>query len=101
MLWSNTRSTLCGEALLALLLARERLHDADARDALLGLGGQLADPLLHLLQRRPGVAPVARRGEDDERHRRERDRASDGCRTNITAAASRIVSRFWRMKISP
>ena len=40
--------------------ARERLDHAHAGDVLLDVGGQLGDPLLDLLQRRPRAAPVAR-----------------------------------------
>ena len=50
------------EALEHVLLARERLHDPDPRDALLGLGRELADPLLDLLQRRAREPAEARRG---------------------------------------
>ena len=66
------------EALEHVLLARERLHDADPGDALLGLRGQLGDPLLHLLQRRPREPVEARRGDDDERHRRQRQQRQPG-----------------------
>ena len=62
------------EAIELALLLSERLDHAHAGDVLLGLGGQLGDPLLHLLQRRPRAPAVAVRDQDDERHRRERQR---------------------------
>ena len=49
-------------------LGREGLDDAHAGDVLLDLGGDLADPLLDLLQRRARAAAVHRRHHDDERH---------------------------------
>ena len=61
------------EAVKLVFLAGESLDDADAGDVLLGLRGQLGDPLLHLLQRWAGDAVVARGGEDDEWRRRQRD----------------------------
>ena len=61
------------EAALLLLLGGERLDDAHAADALLDVGGQLADALLDLLQRRPRAAPVAVGDPDDERDRKQRD----------------------------
>ena len=71
--WSKTRLTLCAEAPLALLLGGERLDDAHAADALLDVGGQLADALLDLLQRRARLPAVAVGDPDDERDREERD----------------------------
>ena len=62
------------EALELARLGGERLDHAHARDVLLGLGGQLGDALLDLLQRRPRALPVARGDHDHERHRRERER---------------------------
>ena len=56
-----------------VLLAGEGLDDADAGDVLLGLGGQLRQPLLHLLQGGPGDAVVAGGGVDDEGRRRQGD----------------------------
>jgi hypothetical protein len=64
-------------AQLALLL-RERLDDPYSGHVLLGLGGQLGNPLLNLLRRGPVAAPVARRGVDDERRGGERDRRKPG-----------------------
>jgi predicted dehydrogenase len=49
--------------------ARERFDDANAGDVLLDVGGQLADALLHLLERRPCEAAVAVCRVDDDRHR--------------------------------
>jgi hypothetical protein len=56
-----------------VLLARERLDHADARDALLGLRCELRDPLLDLLQRRPREPVVARRRRYHERNRQQRE----------------------------
>ena len=78
-----------------------RPYHAHARDVLLDVGGQLGDPLLDLLQRRARAPPVARGDQHDERHRRERERASPGCSSSIATAASRIVSALWTMKTSP
>jgi hypothetical protein len=61
-----------------VLLARERLHDPDARDALLGLRGELGDPLLDLLEGRSGEAVEAHRGEHHEGHRQQRQRREPG-----------------------
>ena len=61
--WSNTRATALLKPQLALLL-RERLHDADAADVLLGLG-RVGDPLLHLLGGRPVALAVAEGDPDD------------------------------------
>ncbi len=58
-------------------LARERLHDPDPRDALLGPGGELADPLLHLLLGGPVPPAVAGRGRDQEGHRDERQEGEE------------------------
>ena len=74
MAWSNTRATEWRKRVELPLLLRERLDDAHAGDVLLGLRGQLGDPLLHLLQRRPRPAAVAERDQHDERHRRQRER---------------------------
>ena len=52
-------------------LAREGLDDADARDVLLGVCGELCDSLLHLLDGGPGGAAIALGDQHDERHRRE------------------------------
>jgi hypothetical protein len=67
-----------GEPLTLALLACERLDDAYAGDVLLGLGGQLGDALLDLLQRRARPASEPRGGQHHERHGDERDRREDG-----------------------
>src|SRR5258706_13345 len=54
---------LRAEALELAVLARERLDHAHAADVLLDVGGQLADALLELLQRRARASPVARGDE--------------------------------------
>ncbi len=56
-------------------LAREGLDDAHAGDVLLGVGGQLGDALLGLLDRRTRAAAVAVGDQHHEWHRRERDQA--------------------------
>jgi len=61
-----------------VLLAGERLHDPDARDALLRLGGELGDSLLHFLHRRAGETVEAGGREDNERHRQQRQRGQPG-----------------------
>ena len=101
MLWSKTRATARLEAVQLVLLAGEGLDDADPGDVLLGLRGQLGDPLLDLLQGRARDAVVARGGEDDQRRRGSAISASSGLIANITALARMIVSRFWVMKIRP
>ena len=58
---------------LAMLL-RECLDHPDARDVLLDVGGQLGDPLLGLLHRRPGPVSVPVGDQHYERDRGERDR---------------------------
>ena len=68
----HARDRLAEAPQLALLL-RERLHHADAADVLLGLGGELGDPLLDLLRRRPVALAVAVRDPDHERGGGERD----------------------------
>ena len=93
MLWSKTRATACAEAVQLVLLARERLDDADPGDALLGLRRQLGDPLLHLLHGR-----AVRRGCSARRWRprtapaASASNARQGSIANITALASMIVS---------
>ncbi len=100
--WSKTRGDRSAEAIELALLLRERLDHAHARDVLLGLGGQLGDPLLDLLDRRTRLVPVA---VGDQRPRTApgpaRGAASPGCRRNIATPASTIVSADWAMKISP
>ena len=90
------------EAVHHVPLARERLHDPDPGDALLGAGGQLADPLLDLLLGGPVAPAVAGRGRDQERERAPAPagRAADRG-MNITVAAKRIVSALWLTQISP
>ena len=66
------------EALELALLLGERLDDAHAGDVLLGVGGELGDPLLGLLHRRARPVAVAVGDEDHERHRRQRDRGQVG-----------------------
>ena len=56
------------------VLAGEGLDDAHAGHVLLGVGGQLGDALLDLLERRPGLAAVLAGHEDDERDGEEGDR---------------------------
>ncbi len=63
------------EALQLARLAREGLHDAHARDVLLGVRGELADALLDLLDGGAGTLSVALGDEHHERHRRQGDRA--------------------------
>ena len=65
------------EALELVLLARERLDDADPGDVLLGLRGQLGDPLLDLLQGGPRDPVVARGGRGSERRRDQRDQRQE------------------------
>ena len=62
------------EPLELALLLRERLDHPHARDVLLGVGGQLGDPLLGLLERGLRVLAVAVGDQHDERHRRQRQR---------------------------
>ena len=71
--WSNTRETLWRKRSQLVRLAREGLDDAHAGDVLLGVGRQLGDALLDLLDRRARAAPVALGDHDHERHRRHRD----------------------------
>ena len=66
------------EALQLARLAREGLHDAHAGDVLLGVRGQLRDPLLDLLHGRACAAPVALGDDHHERHGRHRDQAEAG-----------------------
>ena len=73
LLVEHPRHRVLEAAELALLLG-ERLDHADAGHVLLGLRGQLGDPLLRLLNRRPRPAAVQPRDHDHERHRRERQR---------------------------
>ncbi len=60
------------------VLARERLDDADARDVLLGVSGQLGDALLRFLDRRACAAPVAVGDHHHERDRNQRQQAELG-----------------------
>ena len=78
MLWSKTRETDAAEALQLVFLAGEGLDDADPGDVLLGLRGQLGEPLLDLLLGGPGDAVVARGGVDDERGGGEGDQRQPG-----------------------
>ncbi len=63
------------EALQLAGLAGERLDDPHPGDVLLGVRGELADALLHLLDRGPRAAAVAVGDDHHERHRRECDQA--------------------------
>ena len=83
------------------MLARERLHDAHAGDVLLGVGGQLGDPLLHLLDRGARAAAVAVGDEDDERHRRQRDQAERRVDEIIADAREHDREADCRMNTSP
>ena len=62
------------EPLELALLLRERLDHPHSRDVLLGVGGQLGDPLLGLTQRGLRVLAVAVGDQHDERHGRQRQR---------------------------
>ena len=78
------------EALELAVLAGERLDHADAGDVLLGVGGQLGDPLLDLLHggARAGARSAARRATT-KRHGGQRDqRRAPGRSANIATAAS-------------
>ena len=59
-------------------LACEGLHDAHAGDVLLGVGGQLGDPLLDLLDGGARAAAVALGDDHDERDGHHRDQAELG-----------------------
>ncbi len=78
MLWSKTRETERLKRVQLVFLAGEGLDDADPGDVLLGLRGQLGDPLLHLLLGRAGDAVVARGGVDDEGGGGEGDQRQPG-----------------------
>ena len=69
---------IAAEALELARLGREGLDHAHAGDVLLDVRGDLGDPLLDLLQRRPRAAPVARGHDDHERHRDQRQRGQPG-----------------------
>ncbi len=75
---SNTRPELRRKRSQLAGLAGERLDDPHPGDVLLGVGGELADALLHLLDRGPRAAAVAVGDDHDERHRRQRDQAQLG-----------------------
>ena len=75
---SNTRETLWRKRLQLERLAGERLHDAHARDVLLGVRGQLGDPLLDLLDGWAGAAAVTLGDEHHERNRDHRDQTERG-----------------------
>lgn len=66
------------EALELVILASERLDHADSGNALLGLGGELGDPLGHLLHRRARLTGVAERGEHDQRSGGQGDQREPG-----------------------
>ena len=66
------------EALELSPLLCEGLDHAHAGDVFLGLRREFGDPLLRLLERRPGAAPVAARDHDHERNRRQRERGEPG-----------------------
>ncbi len=68
------------EALELAVLAGEGLHDAHAGDVLLGVRGELGDPLLYLLHRGTRASTVALRNYDDERDGRHRDQAKPDVR---------------------
>ncbi len=61
------------ELLLLRGLLREGLDDVDADDVLLGDGGDVGEPLLHVAQRRMRDVAVPVREHDERRRDRERD----------------------------
>ena len=89
----DPRSTARLEAVQLVLLAGEGLDDADPGDVLLRLGGQLGDPLLHLLLGGPRDAVVARGGEDDNGAGASAISASSGLIAQHHRSLARVIVR--------